>query len=152
MAVTVAIEPPRQDDLLDLLRQSDEFNLSLYPPESCYLLNVDDLEQPGVSVLVARDAGVAIGIVALVDRGDGSGEIKRMLVTESARGLGVARGILAALETHASGLGITTIQLETGPLQHAAIALYERCGYARIPNFGQYVGDQWSVCMEKQLR
>jgi putative acetyltransferase len=43
------------------------------------------------------------------------------------------------------------VQLETGPLQHSAIRLYERSGYRLIPNFGKYVGDPNSVCYEKEL-
>jgi putative acetyltransferase len=38
-----------------------------------------------------------------------------------------------------------------GPLQDAAIRLYERAGYILIPNFGKYVGDPNSVCYEKLL-
>ena len=29
--------------------------------------------------------------------------------------------------------------------------IYERRGYAHIENFGPYVGDEFSVCMEKPL-
>ena len=47
--------------------------------------------------------------------------------------------------------GVRLIQLETGPLQHAAIRLYERAGYLLIPNFGKYTGDPNSVCYEKAI-
>ena len=151
MSAEVGIETPRQPQILELLRQSDEFTLSLYPPESCFLLDVSELEQPGVTVFVARSAGDAVGIGALVDRGDGTGEIKRMFVSESARGLGVAGSILRSIEGKAAVDGVHTLQLETGPLQHSAIALYERHGYSPIPLFGQYVGEQFSLCYEKAL-
>ena len=152
MPATVAIEPPRQSEVLELLRESDLFHLELYPPESCHLLDIGELEQPGVTVFVSRDeAGTAVGLGALVERGDGSAEIKRMFVSLEARGRGIAGGILHSLEERAGALGIRTIQLETGPLQHSAIALYERSGYARIPNFGPYVGDEFSICMEKTV-
>ena len=52
----------------------------------------------------------------------------------------------------ATDAGITVLQLETGPLQHAAIALYERSGFELIPNFGKYTGDPNSVCFEKRAR
>jgi len=29
--------------------------------------------------------------------------------------------------------------------------VYEATGYRVVPNFGQYVGDEFSVCMEKVL-
>jgi len=150
-ALTMATEPPRQTDVVALLEEGDRFTLALYPTESCYLLNLDELERPAVSVFVARRTGIAVGMAALVDRGDGSAELKRMLVSEAARGGGIATRILAAIEEYAAGRDIRVIQLETGPLQLGAIALYERAGYLRIPNFGQYVGDEFSVCFEKRL-
>lgn len=90
-------------------------------------------------------------MAALVRTGDGSAELKRMFVHPDARGRGLAAGLLGAVEAEAASTGVSTVQLETGPLQHAAIALYESRGYARIPNFGEYVGDPHSVCYAKTL-
>lgn len=151
MNFTISSEPPRQPELLELMRQGDEFTLSLYPPESCHLLGVEELEAPGVTVFAARDEGAVLGMAAIVDRGDGSGELKRMFVPEQARGRGVASALVRAVEDFSANAGITLIQLETGPLQHAALALYERSGYTLIPNFGKYAGDPNSVCFEKRL-
>src|SRR4051812_17930072 len=145
---TIAVEAPRQPEVEALLGLGDAFALSLYPADSCYLLDVAELEAPGVTVFVARVDGEALGMVALVDRGDGSAEIKRMFVHDRARGRGVGGGILSALEEHAQAAGIRVLQLETGPKQLAAIALYKKHGFARIPNFGPYVGDEFSICME----
>jgi hypothetical protein len=41
--------------------------------------------------------------------------------------------------------------LETGKQQPEAIRLYEKSGYAYIPNYGQYAGVDNSVCMKKEL-
>jgi putative acetyltransferase len=147
----IRIESPHSDDVLALLRQGDEFALALYPAESYYGLDLPSLEADDVSLFVAREDGAAMGTAALVDRGDGSAEIKRMFVTGAARGLGIGRSLLEALERHARTSGITTVQLETGLPQVAAIALYEKLGYAQIPRFGQYVDDPTSYCMEKHL-
>ena len=49
------------------------------------------------------------------------------------------------------GAGVDTLQLETGPLQPAAIAFYERNGFTRIPNFGEYADSEYSVCFAKRL-
>jgi putative acetyltransferase len=150
-SIAVAVEPPRQPAVLELLRQSDEFTLSLYPPESCHLLDVEELEVDGVTVFIGRADGVVRGVAALVNRGDGSGELKRMFVTESARGTGLGRLLLESVEDEARRVGVITLQLETGPKQLAAIGLYERLGYRLIPNFGKYIGDRFSVCYEKSL-
>ena len=90
-------------------------------------------------------------MVALVLGEDGVAELKRLYVTEAARGRGVAVALLEALEAHARDEGVTRILLETGPKQLAAIALYERHGYVHTEAFGPYIGDDFSVCMEKPL-
>ncbi|GAA2048671.1 GNAT family N-acetyltransferase [Leifsonia soli] len=165
MPIEIRPEPARQPEVEELLRLSDEFAFALYPAESCHLLDVSELERPGVTVFVARVDGLALGIAALVagarpdaltdadalaDAG-ARAELKRMFVHEDARGQGLARSLLGAVEAAAADAGIAELRLETGPLQHAAIALYERSGYARIPNFGAYVDDPWSVCYAKSL-
>ncbi|HEY1531450.1 MAG TPA: GNAT family N-acetyltransferase [Galbitalea sp.] len=151
MTVAVRIEAPRQPELLELMRQGDEFTLALYPPESSHLLGVEELERPGVTVFVARDDGEALGMSALVDRGDGSAELKRMFVPPAARGRGIAAQLLRAVESFAAESGVGLIQLETGPLQAAALHVYEREGFTLIPNFGKYAGDPNSVCYEKRV-
>ena len=149
---TITVESPRQPEIEALLRESDAFALSLYPPDSCYMLDLDELAAEGVTVVVARDdAGTAVGMAALVDRGDGTGELKRLFVRETGRGRGVATAVMDALESAARERSIRTLQLETGPKQLAAIALYEARGYRHTENFGPYVGDEFSVCMEKSL-
>lgn len=149
--VTIAVEAPRQPDVLALLREGDDFALALYPAENYYGLDIDALEKPGVALLVARDGATVVGTAALVDNGDATAELKRMFVSPTARGLGVGSLLLGAVEDRARDLGIRVLRLETGLPQAAAIAFYEKHGFAHIPQFGQYVGDPTSVCMEKAL-
>lgn len=97
-------------------------------------------------VLVARDDdGTALGCGALRELGDGAAEVKRMYVEPSARGRGVSRAVLGALEEAARERGWTTLRLETGPLQTAAAGLYRSAGYRRIAAFGAYAGDPKAV-------
>jgi putative acetyltransferase len=147
----VLIESPDAPGVLDLLSLSDAFHAELYPPESCYLLDLSELKAPGVTVVVARSDNVALGMGALVERGDGTAEIKRMFVRAESRGAGVARQVLQLLESVARQHSVNNIELETGPKQPAAIAFYSKNGYSRIPNFGPYVGDEFSVCFGKVL-
>ena len=74
-----------------------------------------------------------------------------MFVAENNRGLGIASSILTALEIWARELGFTTCVLETGKKQPEAIALYLKCGYTIISNYGQYEGVENSICFEKHL-
>ena len=65
-------------------------------------------------------------------------EVKRVYVADAARGKGVARRIMSALEEDARAHGRKRIVLETGTGQPEAIALYEALGYQRIADFGHY--------------
>ncbi len=78
-------------------------------------------------------------------------EIKRMYVVPSSRGSGAAAAMLRHLEDEARRRGFPRVVLETGELQHAAMRLYEREGYERIPNFGYYADSPISRCYAKQL-
>jgi GNAT superfamily N-acetyltransferase len=148
---TIAVESVRQDDVLELMRQADEYALGIYSAEQYHCLDVDSIDAPGVSLFVARTSGAIAGIVALVDNGDGTGEVKRMFVAASQRGRGIASALLRHLAEAAAAASVHTIRLETGWEQPDAIALYLKLGYVHIPNFGKYVGDASSVCMELRL-
>lgn len=148
---TIAIEPARQPDVERLLALGEDFARSLYPADECFLLDISELDAPGVSVFVARVDAEALGMVALVVKGDGSAELKRVFVDDRARGLGLAGQLLEAAEQAARDAGVRVIQLETGPQSTAALALYAKHGYREIPAFGQYIGSASSVCMEKAL-
>ena len=78
-------------------------------------------------------------------------EIKRIFVPKRFRGMGVARAIMAELESWARELGYEFAILETGILQPEAIRLYERAGYARIPNYPPYENVSESVSYRKSL-
>ena len=149
----VTVDDPRQPEVDALVRASDSYAQSLYPSDACSSLALAELVADDVTVFVARNAeGHALGMAALVNRGDGTGELKRLFVDETGRGQGVATAVMDALEAAARAHSIHTLQLETGPRHLAAIALYEQRGYAHIDSFGPYAGNGFSVCMEKSLR
>ena len=79
------------------------------------------------------DDPVAVGGVKRLDAS--TGEIKRMYVVPEWRGRGVAGALLAALEAAALDLGYTRARLDTGARQPLAQGLYERRGYAAIPDY-----------------
>jgi putative acetyltransferase len=58
---------------------------------------------------------------------------------------------MRALEAHLVAAGIDVVRLATGTKQPAAIALYERLGYAYRPPFGRYGPDPDTIYMEKRL-
>ncbi|MCW3464628.1 GNAT family N-acetyltransferase [Chitinophaga nivalis] len=102
-------------------------------------------------VVVAYVAGVPAGCGAFKPFAAGVAEIKRMFTDPAFRGQGVAFRVLAELEQWAASLGYHTCVLETGVVLPEAVALYEKAGYTRIPNYGQYVGVDNSICMQKTI-
>lgn len=104
------------------------------------------------NVIVGYDQEKPVGCGAFKPYSDDSAEIKRMFVVEEYRGQGIAQGVLSALETWASELGFSTCILETSKSMLPAVRLYEKYGYAVIPNYGQYREVETSVCMQKRLR
>ena len=102
-------------------------------------------------VMVAYLDGQAVGCGAIKNFEEGAMEVKRMYIRRERRGEGIAGAVLAGLEGWAQELGMQKCVLETGMNQPEAIRLYEKSGYQRIPNYGQYAGVYNSVCFEKSF-
>ena len=94
-----------------------------------------ELVPPSGVLLLARLDGEAIGCGALKATGRDAGEIKRMWVAPSARGLGIAQRLLDALEGHAIDMGLELLRLDTNRSLAEARALYARNGYREIPAY-----------------
>src|SRR3984885_5973678 len=149
--MTIAIESPNQPEVIALIAELDAYQDTLYPPESRHALDLTSLEQPNILFAVARDnAGQAIGCGAIVLYPE-FGELKRMYVSPRGRGQGVAKKLLALLESHAIGSGCKLLTLETGPYQQEALALSASAGYERRGPVGEYENDPLSVFMQKHL-
>ncbi|SHI60604.1 Acetyltransferase (GNAT) family protein [Hymenobacter daecheongensis DSM 21074] len=101
--------------------------------------------------VVAYRNGEAVGCGAFREFSATEAEVKRMFVQPPQRGQGIAGQVLAELERWAADEGYMACVLETGRKQPEAIRLYEKSGYAYIPNYGQYAGMYNSVCFRKAL-
>ncbi|MFF1686406.1 MULTISPECIES: GNAT family N-acetyltransferase [unclassified Streptomyces] len=114
-------------------------------PGGLYLIAYDDAGTPlatgGWRTQEQNDEGYS----------DGDAELKRMYVTPEARGLGLARRILAALEDDARAAGRSRMVLETGLKQPEAITLYTSSGYTPCTKFGYYRFEELSRCFAKAL-
>ena len=147
----LSIESPRQPDVLRLIEELDAYQKPLYPAESHHGIDVDALSHPNVVFVVVRDeANVAIGCGAVVVTAN-YGELKRMYVRPEQRGRGIAKRLLAFLETEGAARGCRAFALETGIYQPEALALYQRAGYVRCEPFGDYQPDPMSVFMWKDV-
>lgn len=99
-----------------------------------------EFDPPEGTFLVAYLDAEPVGCGGWRSHGHGghTAEIKRMYTVPQARGRGIARAILAAVEDSARAYGRTRVILEAGHRQPEAIALYRSAGYEEIPNFGFY--------------
>jgi len=102
-------------------------------------------------VVVAYLKEEPIGCGAIKYFEESVAEVKRMFVKDGNRGVGIGSRILKDLELWAKELGFKSTVLETGKKQPEAIRLYQKNSYSLIPNYGQYIGMDNSVCMKKEI-
>jgi DNA-binding MarR family transcriptional regulator/GNAT superfamily N-acetyltransferase len=127
----------------------DRRSESGFDPAAGVSAEPDELRPPAGVLLVAYLAGEAVGCGALKNHEGAASEIKRMWVADSARGLGIGRRLLAALEARASDDGARSVRLETNRNLTEAIAMYRKAGYAEVPAFNdEPFADHW---FEKEL-
>ena len=94
-----------------------------------------ELVPPAGLLLVARLREEPVGCGAVKFHENTVGEIKRMWVAPQARGLGLGRRLLEALEHAAREAGMTVIHLETNRTLIEAIELYRHAGYQEVEAF-----------------
>jgi GNAT superfamily N-acetyltransferase len=121
-----------------------------FDPEQSISADADELRPPAGLLLIARLDGAPVGCGALKFHDNAPTELKRMWVSSAARGHGVGRKLLAALEDHALQVGSNPVlHLETNRALVEAIALYRSAGYAEVPRFNdEPYADHW---FEKRL-
>jgi GNAT superfamily N-acetyltransferase len=127
---------------------------ALYPgwePSRGPSAKADDFVAPGGAFLVAYDGNgrpVACGGLKRLD--EATAEIKRVYVAPEARGAGVGRRLLAALEDVARERGYDVVRLDTGADQPGALRLFRTAGYRQIADYNDNpFARYW---FEKQLR
>ncbi len=106
---------------------------------------------PAGCLLIARERGAAIGVVALKPLAAGIAEIKRLYVMPQARGAGVGRMLAERAVAAASAKGYERVRLDTHrPSMMAAIALYRRLDFVEIAPYGPDLGGEIAF-FEKHL-
>lgn len=90
---------------------------------------------PDGAFLVARLDGAPVGCGMLRRDGEAIGEIKRMWVSPSVRGAGLAGRLLARLEAIAREYGWTHVRLDTNRALLEAQAMYRKAGYHAIARY-----------------
>jgi len=151
MEPVITAERPDSPDAAALINELEAHLASFYPPESRHGFSVQKLIDQQVAFFVLRAGGRPAGCGGIMLVGREYGELKRMYVRPAFRGAGHGARLVERLAAQARAHGVTHLRLETGIHQEAAIRLYERCGFRRIPPFGPYTEDPVSRCYEKRL-
>lgn len=152
--LVIAPETPLQDDVRAMVAELNAHLLPLTPPEFQFQLTVEQMAEPTVTVLVARDpAGHAVGMASLKDHGECLGEVKRMFTRAEARGRRVGSELLRHIEALAFEKGIHRLVLETGeaPGFEPAWRVYERGGFTVCGAVLDYPDSGYSRFYEKKL-
>jgi putative acetyltransferase len=152
--LVIAAETPLQDDVRAMVAELDAHMMPLTPREFQFQLTAEQMAEPTVTVLVARDGeDRAIGMASLKDHGDGLGEVKRMFTRAEARGRRVASELLRRIEALAAEKGIRRLVLETGeaPGFEPAWRVYERGGFTVCRAVLDYPDFGYSRFYEKKL-
>lgn len=151
MTAVISLERPDSADGRMLIAELDAYLIPLSPPESRHGYSVEKLIDENVPFFIIRENGTPAGCGGVKLFGTDYGEIKRMFIRPTFRGLGLGKLMLDHLAGYARSRGVGLLRLETGIHQHAAIALYERAGFQRIAPFGEYKPDPLSRFYEKQI-
>lgn len=149
MIIIVRTDSQNQD-FISLVRQLDAYLAITDGDEHAFYDQFNKIQNIK-NVLVLYENQIPVGSGAIKEFSEGIMEVKRMFVVPEYRGKGIAAKILAGLETWAFEMGYSKCVLETGKRQVEAVALYKKCGYHIIPNYGQYIGMDNSLCFEKKL-
>ncbi len=154
MAVEISVESPLQDDVRAMVAELNAYMIPLTPREFQFQLTVEQMADPSVTMLMARDeAGSAVGMASLKDHGGGLGEVKRMFTRPAVRGKRVGAQLLQRIEQLAREKGISRLVLETGeaPGFEPAWRVYERGGFTVCGAVLDYPDSGFSRFYEKKI-
>jgi ribosomal protein S18 acetylase RimI-like enzyme len=132
--------PYEDADVQRMVEQVQDEYVQMYGGPDAAAVDPAEFAPPNGVMLVGGLGGVvvAMGGWRRLAGGVARAELKRMYVLPGARGRGLSRRMLVAIEQDALAAGIREMVLNTGPEQHAAIRLYLGSGYSVAAAFGHY--------------
>jgi putative acetyltransferase len=133
---SVAVREFREGDAEEFRRLNEEWIVKYFELEAkdeyVFTNPEETILEKGGRIFFVVEGDVALGCCALLKMGDGEFEVGKMAVTESAKGRGLGRMVLAAAMEAARKSGATKLFLETNSALTSAIGLYESLGFRRL--------------------
>ena len=106
-----------------------------FDPAKAAAAGPQDMTPPRGAFFVALSDGLPLGCVGLKHTTSAYSEVKRLWVAPAARGLGLAKDLMRAVEDHARAADIRLLRLDTNSALPEAARLYDRLGWTRIARF-----------------
>lgn len=97
--------------------------------------DAETMRPPGGCFFVVRSGTRVLGCGGVLSLAPGVGEIKRMWIEPSMRGVGLGRRLLLHLEERVAAIGNHTVRLDTNSVLKEALALYASSGYREISRY-----------------
>lgn len=153
MEYRIAQDPLEDAEVLALLQLHLDEMHRWSPACKVHALPAERLRAPDVTFYVVRRGAALAAVGALKELAPDRGELKSMRAAPAHRGKGAGEAVLLHLLSEAQARGYRWVGLETGRPEPflPALRLYEKHGFAECPAFGDYVSDEFSLCMEKWL-
>jgi len=135
MAPEAAVGADAQYCLGEYYRELQERFDAGFDPQLSLLPSLDEFAPPRGTFLLLRLNGEPVGCGGLKPISREAAYLKRMWIAPGARGLGLARRLLSALEHEARAMGYSIVRLETNKSLIEAQQLYRSAGYAEVAPF-----------------
>jgi predicted N-acetyltransferase YhbS len=150
-------EGPDLESVTSVLRAANREFEALLPSAfyRAYLANVLDIESrfEDTQLLVATHAGGIVGTITLYPDASLEGwgwpsrwtGIRAVAVDPSARRFGIGRQLAQACIERSRALGAQAVCLHTASFMRAAMAMYERVGFCRVPELDGDAAEMFGV-------
>ncbi len=123
------------------------------PPGHVFALDLSGLQAPEVTVWTAWDGDTVVGVGALKELGDGTGEVKSMRTDPAHLRRGVGAALLERIIAEAKARALRRLSLETGsgPSFEPALSLYRKRGFVPGDAFADYSPSEFNQFLHLSL-
>jgi putative acetyltransferase len=140
-------------EIAALLQEHLDCMAQVSPPESRHALNLEALQQPGITFWTIWAGEQLAGCGALKEIGPAHGEVKSMRTSKTYLRQGVASMLLQHIIAEAKRRGYRRLSLETGSMPYFKPArnLYRKAGFKECAAFVGYKPDPNSTFFTREL-